>query len=106
MIYRYHCAALIVFASFALESFIDSTVSCGVLDGLNLSDVFDLNGMHDLDVVAEVVQVVDRLILGTRPERVTLRSVWLLLLILRGEVVLGCQPPLSRVQRDISRVVP
>jgi hypothetical protein len=30
-----------------------------ILYGLDLPDVFDLDGMHDLDIVAEVVQVVD-----------------------------------------------
>ena len=58
-----------------------------ILYGLDLPDVLYLDGMHDLDIVPEVVQVVDGLIL-TRvapSEGVRLGGVGLRLL------VLGCQ---------------
>ena len=68
-----------------------------ILYGLDLPDVFDLDGMHDLDIVPEVVQVVDGLIL-TRvapSEGVRLGGVGLRLLVLGcQQLVLSCQAPL------------
>jgi hypothetical protein len=68
-----------------------------ILYGLDLPDVFDLDGMHDLDIVAEVVQIVDRLILirVAPSERVRLGGVGLRLLVLGcQQLVLSCQASL------------
>jgi hypothetical protein len=68
-----------------------------VLNGIDLPDVFDLDGMHDLDIMPEVVQVVDRLILTrvASSEGVRLGGVGLRLLVLGcQELVLPCKAAL------------
>lgn len=62
----YYSAAFVILCAFCdrlPESFINGSVPVCILYSLDLPDVFDLDGVHDLHIMPEVVQVVDRLIL-------------------------------------------
>ena len=87
MINGYDGAALIVLA-LVLKPFIDGTISSSILNCLYLPYVLYLYGMHDLNIMPEIVQIVYRFIFSTSPKRVALGGIWLLL-VFRGQIILG-----------------